>query len=353
MTSYLLTWNPNKWSWSSLENDLEKLSEEGIFQKRWSCGGTKRIKAGDEVFLMRLGKMPKGIMGRGFVTRGVFSAEHWNPQRAAAGEAANYVKVNFNWLVDFNSADFISLDELQNHPYMSRQNWTPQSSGINIKHQVPPHLNKRIDGVSVADVLNKLTRADILDGIRRFDEGAMHSFGPSTDYDLLFDGMRYPPKAVVGLAASNIAGRVLQPREFSGGKTSGCHRTLDRNGFKLVKKPDFEEIRQSIKDAETFTEGKRSTRLQTYYERDARAKRKCLEHFGYICQVCEIDFLDQYGEIGRILHVHHIVPIASVGQSYEVDPTKDLVPVCPNCHAMLHKSKPDPYTVEHLRAILL
>lgn len=309
MTSYLLTWNPNKWSWSSLENDLEKLSKEGILQKRWSCGGTKRIKAGDEVFLMRLGKMPKGIMGRGIVTRGVFSAEHWNPQRAAAGEAANYVKVNFNWLVDFNSADFISLDELQSHPYMSRQNWTPQSSGINIKHQVPPHLNKRIDGVSVADVLNKLTRADILDGIRRFDEGAMHSFGPSTDYDLLFDGMRYPPKAVVGLAASNIAGRVLQPREFSGGKTSGCHRTLDRNGFKLVKKPDF-------------------------------------------CQVCEIDFLDQYGEIGRILHVHHIVPIASIGQSYEVDPAKDLVPVCPNCHAMLHKGRPEPYTVEGLKSKL-
>jgi 5-methylcytosine-specific restriction protein A len=59
-----------------------------------------------------------------------------------------------------------------------------------------------------------------------------------------------------------------------------------------------------------------------------------------------------YGEIGRgFIHVHHVVPISSIGESYKVDPAKDLVPVCPNCHAMLHRGKGGKVlTVEELRA---
>jgi hypothetical protein len=47
------------------------------------------------------------------------------------------------------------------------------------------------------------------------------------------------------------------------------------------------------------------------------------------------------------IHVHHRKPLALIGRSYAVNPVKDLVPVCPNCHAMLHTQNP-PLSVEEL-----
>ena len=88
------------------------------------------------------------------------------------------------------------------------------------------------------------------------------------------------------------------------------------------------------------------------YERNPDARRRCIETHNPICQACNFDFGAVYGEIGQgFIHVHHRVEISSVGESYQIDPIKDLVPVCPNCHAMLHTHRPA-LTVEELRAII-
>ncbi len=59
-----------------------------------------------------------------------------------------------------------------------------------------------------------------------------------------------------------------------------------------------------------------------------------------------------YGQIGEgFIHVHHLKPLSEIGQEYEVDPIEDLRPVCPNCHAMLHRKKP-PYTIEQLKDLI-
>ena len=39
----------------------------------------------------------------------------------------------------------------------------------------------------------------------------------------------------------------------------------------------------------------------------------------------------------NFIHVHHVTPISKVGREYKIDPIKDLIPLCPNCHAMIHK----------------
>lgn len=91
------------------------------------------------------------------------------------------------------------------------------------------------------------------------------------------------------------------------------------------------------------------------YERSGSARAACLQHFGYRCQVCDLDFEERYGELGRgFMHVHHIVPLHEVAgiPNYRVNPIKDLRPVCPNCHAMLHRPKDRTLTVDELRAIL-
>ena len=89
------------------------------------------------------------------------------------------------------------------------------------------------------------------------------------------------------------------------------------------------------------------------YERNSDARRKCISHYGYVCQVCDFDFEGRYGEIGvKFIHVHHLVPISEIGEKYKIDPIKDLVPVCPNCHAMLHH-KNDVLSIEELRSLLV
>lgn len=89
------------------------------------------------------------------------------------------------------------------------------------------------------------------------------------------------------------------------------------------------------------------------YERSSFNRQACLRIHGSICSVCEFDFKEQYGELGKgFIHVHHVVPVSELGPDYQINPEKDLIPVCPNCHAMIHKSNP-PYSVEELKSIIL
>lgn len=70
---------------------------------------------------------------------------------------------------------------------------------------------------------------------------------------------------------------------------------------------------------------------------------------GYRCAVCGFDFYETYGEIGKdFIHIHHLKPLADLGGEKEVA-VDDLRPVCPNCHAMLHRKKKGVYSISELR----
>lgn len=85
------------------------------------------------------------------------------------------------------------------------------------------------------------------------------------------------------------------------------------------------------------------------YERNPSARRACIEHYGTSCSVCGFSFEAAFGELGRgFIHVHHLVPVSSIGSQYRIDPVIDLRPICPNCHAMLHRHDP-PLSIEELR----
>jgi len=74
---------------------------------------------------------------------------------------------------------------------------------------------------------------------------------------------------------------------------------------------------------------------------------------GTACAVCGIDFEKVYGELGKgFIHVHHTVPIHTIGEEYTINPEKDLIPVCPNCHAMLHRGRDaDARSIEELKTL--
>ncbi|MDB4793220.1 HNH endonuclease [bacterium] len=112
------------------------------------------------------------------------------------------------------------------------------------------------------------------------------------------------------------------------------------------------EIPERVLQAETLVEGAKFQLTVNAYERNPQARNKCLEHYGCFCQGCRFDFAETYGEIGyNYIHVHHLIPLSEIGHEYVVDPINDLIPVCPNCHAMIHRAKPM-LTMKQLRNCL-
>ncbi|MCR5704075.1 MAG: HNH endonuclease [Eubacterium sp.] len=108
-------------------------------------------------------------------------------------------------------------------------------------------------------------------------------------------------------------------------------------------------IDYSIEGAE---EGKQYNVRVNKYERNPINRKICLDNKGYKCCICGFDFEKIYGEIGKnTIEVHHTTPVSQMGDGYIVKPLEDLVPVCSNCHTIIHKRK-EPYTIEEVKSML-
>jgi 5-methylcytosine-specific restriction enzyme A len=98
--------------------------------------------------------------------------------------------------------------------------------------------------------------------------------------------------------------------------------------------------------------GAASQILVNAYERNRRAREACLLHYGTSCAACGFNFETNYGEAtAGYIHVHHIIPIAKLGKEYRLRPIDDLRPVCPNCHAVIHRREP-PFAIDEIRQML-
>lgn len=100
------------------------------------------------------------------------------------------------------------------------------------------------------------------------------------------------------------------------------------------------DTKPEVPEPEPFDklEGKKYNTSVTRYERDQGNRNACIAHYGYVCQVCGINFEQSYGELGKnYIEVHHLHPV-SQGER-KVDPIKDLIPLCSNCHSMIHRQE--------------
>ncbi|SDP78235.1 HNH endonuclease [Desulforhopalus singaporensis] len=120
------------------------------------------------------------------------------------------------------------------------------------------------------------------------------------------------------------------------------------DSFSFTEQYDPSEVEKTHQSKE----GAVKTITVNSYERDKNARQECIKVHGAKCQICEFDFSKIYGQIGDgFIHVHHKVPLSEIGEEYFLDPINDLVPVCPNCHAMIHRRKPV-FTVEELKRLI-
>ncbi len=262
MPTYLLAWNPRKWGWDTLAEDARAVRAGRPSLDRWSCQNG-HIRPGDRVFLIRLGLEPKGIMGSGTVASERYQSEHYDPERAAAGDVLWRVDVRFDTLLDPARDTLFPRGRLLHDPRFSRMHWDTQSSGIHIHDDVAAHLEA--------------------------------AWAEHTGRD------------------AHLPEEVAEE-----GLVEGAVRRIAVNA----------------------------------YERNPEARRRCLGHHGARCAVCELDLAQVYGPAGAgVIHVHHLTPLATIGEDYAVDPIHDLRPVCPNCHAIIHRRTP-PYRIEEVQAFL-
>jgi 5-methylcytosine-specific restriction protein A len=141
----------------------------------------------------------------------------------------------------------------------------------------------------------------------------------------------------------------------------------DKYGFIWELRPELQEAIRIIENAKPeilskdvvlpqelgfqnmeLYEGNKKLVAVNRYERNIKARQLCLMEYGFACSVCGFDFEEMYGEIGSgYIEVHHLKPLHEIKKEYQVDPVNDLRPVCPNCHAMLHKAN---LSIEELKA---
>lgn len=95
---------------------------------------------------------------------------------------------------------------------------------------------------------------------------------------------------------------------------------------------------ETVSEPKEIYEGLKKKITVNKYERSSVARSKCLEYHGTTCFVCSMNFEGMYGEIGKgFIHIHHLIPIHTIGEEYKINFKEDLIPVCPNCHSMLHR----------------
>lgn len=138
----------------------------------------------------------------------------------------------------------------------------------------------------------------------------------------------------------------------------------------LAQTPKIDELSQkeialfdeTILEKDIYiVEGKKRDRKQTTYERSKSLREYAIRYYSkdrrILCAVCDFDFESVYGEHGvGFIEIHHTKPIFS----YEGDDTqkklktalKDVVPLCSNCHRMIHRKRDRMLTVDELREII-
>jgi len=140
VATYLLTWSPKRWHWWDEISDVFQHRHDG-FLGEWSSGNTKRIAPGDRVFLIRLGKEPRGIIGAGHAVSRVYKGRHWDKRRAQRGDMALLVRIRLDVLRNPGREAVYPLAKLK-RGVLGSMNWEPPSSGLEIPAPLTGQLER-------------------------------------------------------------------------------------------------------------------------------------------------------------------------------------------------------------------
>ena len=212
---------------------------------------------------------------------------------------------------------------------------------------IPKTVMTRVDSRLPAELLRRVTPEHIWQAIAEISQtGPGTEFGPSTDYDLLTDGgVRLPPKAVFGRAASLALSARVGPGSFSAGIGTPCFDMLHKAGYRIVAKEQAIEQPEPLSDDDRFwVEG--SPRLVSHLRRErgrglssAKKAEFIRRHGRLFCERCKMEplqvFGDQDGDACIEVH-HHSTAVAEMDEGHETY-LDDLQCLCANCHRYTHR----------------
>jgi len=135
MKAYLFGWNPIKFKWEDLDDDIAKLNAGEKLEEDWSCASHKTIQHGDRAYIVRVGQEPKGIFASGIISSEPFLASR-------KGRIYHRVAITLDVLLNPDKQPILTLDILKTGN-LAAQTWTPQASGISIR----PELVDELEGV--------------------------------------------------------------------------------------------------------------------------------------------------------------------------------------------------------------
>lgn len=138
-------------------------------------------------------------------------------------------------------------------------------------------------------------------------------------------------------------------------------REISRTSFESIfsrakLKPQETKEGQEIEEEQEFhsrVEGSLSSYYGVRYERDSKLRLQSIAIHGLTCKGCGFDFEKAYGEYAKgYIHVHHLLPISEFGKPKEVDPETDLVTLCANCHAVIHRRRDSTLSLSELKGMV-
>lgn len=125
----------------------------------------------------------------------------------------------------------------------------------------------------------------------------------------------------------------------------------ERNEILLWKETAGEN--EEVNDFESYIEGSKKQKFVTYYERIPENRNQAIKIHGCTCFGCGFNFEKIYGSHGKgFIHIHHIKPVSQFEKPQKVNPETDLIPLCPNCHAMIHRNRNKTLSLEELKTLI-
>ncbi len=128
MKAYLFGWNPTKFKWETLDDDIKTLTEQGKLTDNWSVASHKSIQPSDRAYIVRLGVEPRGIFASGYISSKPYPA-------VKKGRSYYRINIDLDVLLNPKKQPILTMEMLKNGS-LAEQMWAPQASGISIKPQL-------------------------------------------------------------------------------------------------------------------------------------------------------------------------------------------------------------------------
>lgn len=110
---------------------------------------------------------------------------------------------------------------------------------------------------------------------------------------------------------------------------------------------------QAASELQSYSEGDKKLVYTTRYERNPRLRKEVISQKGTTCICCGFNFEKAYGSIGAgFIHIHHTQPLHALDGIETQVTTDDLEPICPNCHAMIHRKKTSTLSIIELKELV-